>query len=280
MIPLETLPLLHKEQPVFLLASSHRTGSTLVQRLLNSCPRMMIWGEHLAHLSVFSREFRLLQEWGIQHADERDTFLQKGYDQFVPNILPQDTELVDAARLYVAGLFGIPAARLGRPIWGFKEVRYGAQVALFLQACFPEARFIHLTRNPLDCFFSMKRLEESSGEWKRKWTETAMYNWAGINESFLKLGEEIHKLLKVEFDEMIADPAVFLGKLSTFLDIPEQEFDASVFKTRVRWDKSLNCEDKIQQDGLANTLDEEGRTLLRDSYLVEIAEQYGYQIQV
>jgi len=43
MIPLDSLPALQKEKPIFVMGSSQRTGSTLLQRLLNSCPQVMIW---------------------------------------------------------------------------------------------------------------------------------------------------------------------------------------------------------------------------------------------
>jgi hypothetical protein len=259
MIPLESLPALQKEKPIFVLGSSQRTGSTLLQRLLNSCPRVMIWGEHLAHLSGFFREFRYLRDWENRHADERKTFLLEDYDIFAPNIMPEEYELVDAARIYIAGLFGIPAAKLGRPIWGFKEVRYGAQVALFLQECFPQARFIHLTRNPVACFLSMKRLERNPAEWDREWTETAISNWAGINETFLNQSEKINHLLQVKFEEMVAEPPAFMEKLSTFLDIPEQEFEANVFKKRMSWDKPVDQGDRIQDELPAHQLDEKDR---------------------
>ena len=280
MIPQESLPTLQKEKPIFILGSSQRTGSTLLQRLLNSCPRVMIWGEHLAHLSGFLREFRYLQDWAKRHADERKTFLLEDYDIFAPNLMPEEYELVDAARIYIAGLFGLPAVKLGRSIWGFKEVRYGAQMALFLQECFPQARFIHLTRDPVACFLSMKRLETVPAEWNREWTETAIYNWAGINETFLNEGGKINHLLQVKFEEMIADPAVFIEKLSTFLDIPKQEFEANVFKKRVSWDKPINQSESIQEESPTYQLDEKERALLGDDHLVQIAAQYGYRIEI
>lgn len=280
MISLEILPALQKERPVFVLASSQRTGSTLLQRLLNSCPQVMIWGEHLAHLSGFRREFGFLQDWEKRHADERRNFMHEGYDIFAPNIMPQDYELVDAARIYIAGLFGLPAAKLGRSIWGFKEVRYGAQMALFLQECFPQARIIHLTRNPVACCLSMKRLEGTPDEWNREWTETAIYNWAGINETFLNQREKINHLLQVKFEQMLADPPAFIEELSTFLDISKQEFDANVFKKRVSWDKPVDQGESIQEDSPAYQLDEKDRALLGDDRLVQIAAQYGYQIEI
>jgi hypothetical protein len=239
----------------------------------------MIWGEHLAHLGVFLREFRELRGWEGRHADERKTFLQEGHNIFAPNIMPEDYELVDAARMYIAGLFSLPAVRLGRPIWGFKEVRYGAQVALFLQECFPQARFIHLTRDPVACFLSMKSLERIPAEWNREWTETAIDNWVWINETFLKEAGNISHLLQAKFEEITADPETFMEQLSIFLDIPKQEFNADVFKKRVSWDKPVEQDDQLPENALAFQLDERDRSVLKDEHLIQIAAQYGYRIE-
>ena len=279
MFPFETLPVLQNQKPVFVLASSQRTGSTLLQRMLNSCPRIMIWGEHLAHLSVFSREFQSLMEWEIRHADERTAFLLEGYDTFAPNIMPEVFELVEAARMYIVGLFGIPAIKLGRPVWGFKEVRYGAQMALFLQECFPQARFIHLTRNPLDCLISMRRLETVPGGWDPEWTVTAIQNWAGINDTFLKDKGKIHNLFQVKFEEMIAVPADFIQKLAGFLEIPERDFDEKVFIKRKSWVEVTDQKMSAQSSETPGLTDQD-RALLTDDYFVQIAGQYGYQIDI
>lgn len=103
MLPIDLLSILPQQEPVFVLASGHRTGSTLLQRLLNSCPRLMVWGEHLAYLSDFSRELEALRDWRRLHGDKYTTFMLEDYNSFVPNIMPEDHELLDAARLYMDG---------------------------------------------------------------------------------------------------------------------------------------------------------------------------------
>jgi hypothetical protein len=141
MIPLESLPALQKEKLIFVLGSSHRTGSTLLQRLLNSCPKVMIWGEHIAHLNGFFRQNGLLREWGKQHADERKNLMMQGTNIFAPNIMPEEYELVDAARIYIAGLFGLPAFKLAANLGSTKAVRQ----MVYFTGMFSRHAFIHLT---------------------------------------------------------------------------------------------------------------------------------------
>ena len=115
--------------PVFVLASGPRSGSTLVQRLLNSCPDMLIWGEHAGYLAGVVESFEALTQWQARFFLSRTGFVEDGYDQFLPNMVPLESELWDAAAAHIEALVGRPAASLGRPLWGFKEVRYGADVA-------------------------------------------------------------------------------------------------------------------------------------------------------
>jgi hypothetical protein len=267
------------EQPIFLFATGQRCGSTLLQRLLNSCPDILIWGEHGGYLNSFVlQEYPALLEWGSRFSDNRKIFLVEGYDNFAPNMMvPEDYELWHAATAHIAALFGVPAAKLGRYIWGFKEVRYGAKVALFLQKCFPKARFIHLTRNVMDCYLSLKNWENSQSHWEHKWTENSLENWKRINSSFLTPDEKISNLFSVKYEVMVAEPKQFIEKLSQFLEISPDSFDHSVFERRIH---GPGAEGRAERPKiLPSDLNEEDRALLTEASIVKIAKEYGYEIE-
>jgi len=265
------------ERPIFVFSSSQRCGSTLLQRLLNSCPDILIWGEHIGHLNSFVWEHKVLLEWESRFSAHRKTFLLEGYDHFVPNLVPEEYELWRAAATYVVALFGVPAAKLGRSIWGFKEVRYGAHVALFLQKCFPKARFIHVTRNVVDCFISLKRWEESPDSWNREWTENSVQDWVRINSSFLTAAGNIRNLLSVRFEDMVADPQELIEQLSQFLELAPESFDRGVFDRRIHdFGKAGTAErPKISP----SDLNAEERALLSQPNVVETATEYGYKVE-
>ena len=265
------------ERPIFVFASTQRCGSTLLQRLLNSCPDVLIWGEHTGYLNSFIREYQALLEWESRFSSQRKTFLLEGCDNFVPNMVPEDHELMGAAIAHIVALFAVPAAKLGRSIWGFKEVRYGAQVALFLQKCFPKARFIHLTRNIINCFISLKHWEDSPDPWNRKWTENSMEDWRRINASFLNVGDRIPNLLSVKYEDMVADPKGFVEELSQFLEIAPDSFDQGVFNRRIHNVGSAGTAERSKI--LPSDLNAEERALLSQPSIVEVAKEYGYKIE-
>jgi hypothetical protein len=263
------------EEPIFVFASGQRTGSTLLQRLLNTCSDIMIWGEHDGALQELLWCHQRMLSWQARFHTQLQVFLEQGPNQFLPNIIPAKPDLEQGVRTYLYTTFALPAVRLHRQYWGFKEVRYGIQLALFLQDCFPKARFIHLTRDVVNCLISMKRWELIDEDWQPKWTVKSIQNWQEINESFA--GEETAKLfhlMQVRFEDMVADPETFVVQLSDFLQIPRHQFDLNVFNKKLHntKEKEQIARPKITRDDFSDS----DRTLLATPELVRIAHHYGY----
>lgn len=124
-----------------IIASGPRCGSTLVQRLLCSHPKVLIWGEHGG----------ALRSWP-----------DAGFDGFIANLMPPLSGLRQEARSLLLRLWADPAVELGRPLWGFKEIRYGRGECVGLLSLFPEPRFVHLTRDPRHVLVSLDWWERSS----------------------------------------------------------------------------------------------------------------------
>jgi hypothetical protein len=274
----KTSVIIPSEYPIFIFASGQRCGSTLLQRILNSCPEILIWGEQHGHLNGFLREYRALLQWEAKYSIHRKIFLREGYDNFVANMVPEDEDLKKAATSYILALFGTTATKYGKSIWGFKEVCYDAQVALFLQQCFPKARFIHLTRNIVDCFISLKHWENEGGTWNRRLTEMFIEDWKRVNASFQYLVDKIPQLLYVKYEDMVSDPKGFIETLSWFLGMEVEVFDSRVFIKRLHrtgLSKGVDLRPKI----LPSDLNAEERALLSSVDIVEIGRSYGYEIQ-
>jgi hypothetical protein len=151
------------DRPVFLVGSG-RCGSTLLQRLLNSSPEFLIWGEHSAILSHLAAAWaaanghdlaaRLKEspdDWASREARLRDPERWIAWDNGI-----NEEGVRTLFRDFVMNFFAGPGLKPVR--WGFKEPRYGWTGDLtlpFLHALFPEARTIVLIRNPLDTIRSM-----------------------------------------------------------------------------------------------------------------------------
>lgn len=271
------LALVRDSEPIFLLASGQRCGSTLLQRLLNSHPRVLIWGEQGGYIRRFQKEFGALRRWSHTHAKQRDVYLSEGYDRFVSNMLPSVPELNDAATIHLAAIFADPARRLGKDIWGFKEVRYDLETATFLQECFPKARFIHMTRHVADCYLSMRRWELTPGAWTREWTLMGLDAWVRVNKSFAGETNRLPRLLKVRYEDMVSDTTAFLGKIADFLRLEPTDFASSVFESRLYDFGSERGKDRRPSLTLRDLTAEEVALLTREE-VVAVAGAYGYEI--
>jgi hypothetical protein len=160
-----------------------RTGSTLLQRLLNVHAQLVVFGEHNAIVGS------LHNLWNqIFHSWARDALLRSS--RLVPDLLAsrpisapdgasiewanaftEDTAK-EAFRHFVEELLYPPALRRpGVRYWGFKEIRYGPAAVGFLISLFPKARFLVLLREPV----AIHRSRLATGYWygKQKAEEAA-----------------------------------------------------------------------------------------------------------
>lgn len=263
------------DSPIFILASGQRCGSTLLQRLLNSHPEVMIWGEQEGHVERFLIEHQSLSAWAARHDDLRLQFLRDGYNGFLPNMLPDATDIQDAGKQYLKNLFGRPALRMGRPLWGFKEVRYDSYVALLLMGCFPEARIVHLTRNVWDCYRSIKRWQAIPGRWSPKWTKMALDDWVRINASFLKDAAQFPRLLRIRFEDAVADPQGTCSALASFVGVDANGMDRTVFDQRLSETSDSEAATGVEPSQVV--LDEFDRALLGGEDVVAVARALGYE---
>ncbi|MBU6420116.1 MAG: sulfotransferase [Proteobacteria bacterium] len=140
--------------PVFVFAS-HRSGSTLLERILNAHPNLVLWGEHAGILNNFVEMLdtmarhgelsRPLPERGLGH------FLRnKPMPDFAPWRTPVSIEGVrQMVREWMLRTFTIGLAPEQR--WGIKEIRYGGPlITRSLLELFPAGQFVVLRRNLVD----------------------------------------------------------------------------------------------------------------------------------
>jgi hypothetical protein len=148
------------EAPIFLLSTGWRTGSTLLQRVLVTDPRLLLWGEPLGGMALLSR----MTEMVNYSLSQTDLELWKNQDKALPSSLPTSwiatlTPPSDDFRLALRSLFerwlAEPARQRGFSRWGLKEVRLGATEAYLLHWLFPNAKFLVISRNPYDSYRSL-----------------------------------------------------------------------------------------------------------------------------
>lgn len=141
------------DRPVF-VASMGRSGSTLLQRLLNVHPALTIWGEHGGFLKGLTEAYRLVsvepshREQLIGGFEHRDTVIGSldEHDKFRPWVSPfHPDSITERLKTFIVETFteGLtPEVR-----WGFKEIRYSAAELRRLMELFPDAHLVILARD-------------------------------------------------------------------------------------------------------------------------------------
>jgi hypothetical protein len=183
--------------PIFLMGSG-RSGTTLLQKILNSADDVMIWGEHGGFLKKIARAYF--------HHTENPKVNRKIFQQNPvakdPSLDFNQLMLTDIGYCWMnwygrqevtanfAGLiesFFHPPGMEKRH-WGFKEIRYGGddRAIEMLAELFPNARFVFIVRNPVDAIASQAALGWGSrtalrGRWKH-----LAEAWAAQNRGLLE----------------------------------------------------------------------------------------------
>jgi Sulfotransferase family len=219
--------------PLLILAAGQRCGSTLVQRLLSSHPEVLIWGEHAGQLRELLAVGEHLSGWSAEHGEPgRLGYARSGHQSFMANLTPESVHIDDAVRAFLEVLFAKPAADAGRPVWGFKEVRYGFAEAAAVQKLFPDCRVVHIVRNPRDILRSLEVWER--GEWPRSDTELAIEDWVRVGASFWAPEAELPAwVLRMRYEDLIADPESWRVRIAEYCGLAPELLDARVFDRRI-----------------------------------------------
>jgi hypothetical protein len=233
------------EAPIFLLSTGWRAGSTLLQRILVTDPHLLLWGEPLGEMALFSRmtemvtnfiSQRNLTEWRNQPPLTSSSLAKS----WIANLYPPGESFRSGLRSILDRWLGDPAREHGFTRWGFKEVRIGASEAILLHWLYPKARFLVISRHPYDCYRSLvdsgwrgvydrypDTPVDSAAGFAMHWNRIAV-SWAQLPEKF--------PITKIKYEDLIAG-RVDCRKLESWLGINIQEdtaLSASIGGTSTR----------------------------------------------
>lgn len=225
--------------PVFLASAGWRSGSTLLQRLLCSDPRCIVWGEPLYRASVLPRLVRLVEAMSQYETYDTHEMAPQEFasDRWLAEASPPLTAMGDALRQFLISMFAKPtAADAGAtaPLWGVKEVRWGFRELRLLDTLLPGARFVLLVRNPMDAYESF--IQHYPNVWYREYPDAPVAtplafgrHWASIGRDFLRLRDRPNYVL-VRYEDVISDPTSFASLMDSHLGI---QIETSVLDLRL-----------------------------------------------
>ena len=204
---------LDDERPIFLLSTGWRSGSTLLQRILVTDPRVLLWGEPFGETAVFTHLSKMLCVLADSPAFKpvnagKDNRFATLSTSWIATLYPPGSDFRRGLQAFLYSWLGQSARDRGFSRWGFKEVRLGAPEAILLHWIFPKAKFVLLSRNPFDCYRSLAdsgwhhlylrrpdiRVDSAAGIAKH-WNRLAV-SWAELPDGF--------PVFRVKYEDVIA----------------------------------------------------------------------------
>ncbi len=188
------------DEPVFILASSWRSGSTLLQRVLCTDPALLLWGEPFGRLALVPRIVSALctispnwppAKFWASHQRSNASLA----DSWIANLFPAGVEFKAALQAFLSLWLADSAHRRGYQRWGLKEVRFGSAEARLLTWLFPKAKIVVLVRHPYDAYRSASRAAPPGTPWGMysRWPDHPMAgaasfarHWNTLSSSWLQ----------------------------------------------------------------------------------------------
>jgi Sulfotransferase family len=160
------------EKPVFVLGCGWRSGSTLLQRMIMTDERVVVWGEPLGRLAPLTRLTDLVAHAAdspppAQFSDLDRLNVPDPTADWIANLFPGGQHLRAGLRAFSDGWLAAPARDRGYARWGVKEVRLSSADALVLRWLYPRAHLVVLVRDPFDSWRSLRAVAQKWGIFER-----------------------------------------------------------------------------------------------------------------
>jgi len=192
--------------PIFVVGSVWRSGTTALQRVINSTNQALIWGEpwdktHRLHQFRFA--FLELNKASDTSGSNLTNFasLESGWTALMQ---PSTDDFVSGVRSLYLTYFNSQVKSSGIPRWGFKEVHFDGADLEWLRTLFPEAQFIFVGRDPVDAWKSYLGAQIGYGHgWQQPGSSLPLTKSADFARLWTRRTKEISSFAKLNADKSL-----------------------------------------------------------------------------
>jgi hypothetical protein len=287
------MTLARASNPALFVVGCPRSGTTLLQRLLDAHPDIA-----LIH------EFWWMERWYRERVGLTDDGMVTAVlaDELASFRKSQKKLGMDAERLrdfcvpgesypsFLSKVFDEFAARKHKTLAGDKSPGYILEIPL-LHAWFPQSRFVHLLRDGRDVWLSVRawdrgpKIAARFSTWDKEPVITAALWWAELVRRGREDGCQLppgayHEL---RYEDLLFKPEKFLSRLCLFLSVPFTDSMLAFHEGRTRKQPGLNAKDAWlpMTPGLRNwrtELDDDDIELF-EAAAGDLLEELGYPRQ-
>lgn len=197
------------------LISPPRSGSTLLQRMLGSHTQIFTYPEpHLITPLAYLGYHDLVDKAPYDHINAAEAVRS-----FVADLPNTEADYLDAVRAYTDTLYGRMLAPSGKRYF-LDKTPANALVMPFLTKLYPRARYVVLTRHPLEIASSYAH-GFFSGDWRAANTFNPVVN-RYVPAIARVLREPPLHLCHVDYARLTREPEAQLARLFAFLELDHQ----------------------------------------------------------
>jgi len=197
------------------LISAPRSGSTLLQRMLGSHTQVFTYPEpHLITPLAYLGYHDLVDRAPYDHINAAEALRS-----FVAGLPNAEADYLDAVRAYTDTLYGRMLAPSGKRYF-LDKTPANALVMPFLTQLYPRARYVVLTRHPLEIASSYAN-SFFAGDWRAANTFNPVVN-RYVPAIAHVLREPPRHLCHVDYAQLTREPDAQLARLFAFLELDHQ----------------------------------------------------------
>lgn len=246
--------MLNNLAPILIASPVHRSGTTLLQRLLCSASNTLIFGETLANdmtffFSMLHNKEMLMGGEDNWRAKQMEKVLNGEVNDWIPDIMPdKDWALAHSKQTIYEYLKGFSdyAGLHGRSLWGTKLPAWQPAMIRLLLNHMPNSKLLYIVRALKSCVRSAKLIGYCH-------TAADVQQYAQMwqaNQQALKASIPKDYLLYIDYQRLCDQPADVIAEIEAFTGA--KPIDHTVMDYRINnYNKARDLPPELNPDELA-----------------------------